>query len=143
MGETHFVFVFVRVAPQVACRQTSHTEIATSPLHSLFCAQSAGRRSRCIIQMSEGGFCRSAAPKDCWLVEAYFLDVFLCFVVGSVSGCFFLCLFAAVDGARGMGTFREGGRMPSIKWRRAAKIEERGRPLEPALSKAISRLDLI
>ena len=36
--ETHFVFVCV--APQVPCRQTSLSrQIATSPLHSLFCTQ--------------------------------------------------------------------------------------------------------
>ena len=38
------------------------------------------------------------------------LSCFLVSLLGSVSACFcFLFLIAAVDGARGMGTFREGG----------------------------------
>ena len=55
----------------------------------------------------EGGVCHSAALQDSWL----FFNLRFCFFFCLV---FFLCfrslflLVAAVDGARGMGTFREG-----------------------------------
>ena len=51
-------FVFFCVAPQVACRQRSHAQIATSVLQSLFCTHSTWRRSRCNIK-SQGGVFRT------------------------------------------------------------------------------------
>ena len=50
-------FVFFCVAPQVACRQRSHAQIATSVLQSLFCTHSTWRR--CCNIKSQGGVFRT------------------------------------------------------------------------------------
>ena len=49
------------------------------------------RRSRCKMQMSEGGFCRSAALRDCWLLELT-SELFSC-VFGLFSFRLFLFFF--------------------------------------------------
>ena len=82
--------------------------LALAVLHAVDVASLALQHTH----VREGILCRSAALKDCWLVELTSYLFSLCFVVCSVSGCFFflfLLLVAAVDGARGMGTIREGG----------------------------------
>ena len=111
--ETHFVFV--SVAQQVACRQTSRTQLATSPLHARSSARSIDVASLALQHkiVRRGDSVAQAALNDCWLVElltsSLLWSCVLLVLLQVVSFSLFVFLVAAVDGARGMGTFREGG----------------------------------
>ena len=82
----------------LADRHLSHTQIATSPLHSLFCTQSTCASLALQRANVRGGiFCRSTALRDCWLVELTSLFFFYVFLVSSVAqvvsfSFFFFCL---------------------------------------------------
>ena len=110
-------FVFVNVAPQIACKQTSHAQIATSPLH----ARSSARNQRGVARVATkkcqtGGFCRSSIAKRLLARWSYFFVVFLWFFFCLKLFLFLIfCLVAAVDRARGVGTFREDGMEASSK----------------------------
>ena len=88
-------FVLVRVAPQVGCRQTSHAQIATSPLRSLFCTQSTWRRSRCNVHMSERGF---SVAQQRYKTAGWLHLLLTCLLVFFCFFCFRLFLFLFIVG---------------------------------------------
>ena len=78
------------------CKSLADRHLSLSRSRLLPCTRCSARsgrarRSRCKMQMSEGGFCRSAALRDCWLLELT-SELFSC-VFGLFSFRLFLFFF--------------------------------------------------
>ena len=72
-------FVFIRIAPQVACRRTSHTQIATSLLQSLFWTRLIDVASLALLNRNvRGGILALNCARRLLAGWAYFLVVDLC-----------------------------------------------------------------